>query len=420
MIDLDELLAPLADGELGEPTPLEALAARVEVRARKNRRRRSIIGGSTAIAVLAVVGALTVLPGRQDGPVRVDAVGSDASLPGSEQGNNPDTSPPSSMVSALPVGNFPYDALANGGDLWVLNRTSNDVTRIDATTRTVRSTIALPPNSRGANSNRLAIHDGGVWVAGLSSSSGTAGAVGRIDIATETLTVIDTDLAPMSIASDGDRVWVAGLIPPSGDDQPLRQGIVAVSSDGVASDHLELPGGGFPVDVAASADRVWVLQQASGPSLLVEIDPDTGAVLGQLEIDAMAVRLVATRDELVVGTDTSGGGGRTGALTIVNPDSRTIVASAALDARPEAIIVLDDVIVTSGLRVLDRRTLQVRQRAGDTSGVGFALALVGSDLWATVTTNPDGSSEIRPVAIEDQTPTTPDDTATDVLLGADR
>ena len=409
MIDLDDLLAPLAEADLGGPTPVKALAARAAIRAR---RRHSVIGASVAAAVFVVVAVALLAPGRSDDPARLETAGPVAPQPGSDDPNATDvtaSTPVQPVVGGLPVGRFPYDAAVNGNDLWVLNQTSNDVTRIDATTQEVRSTIALPANTRSASTDRLVVHDGGVWVAGVSSSTGTPGAVARIDIATEALTVMDTAVAPLSIASDGDRLWVAGMIPSSDIGQPLRPGLAVMEADGVPGDVVELATGGLPVDVAATADRLWVLLQAPGPSLLIEVDPGTGAVVGQLEIEAFAVRLVATDDELVVGTDTSGGGGRTGALTIVDPGSRTITASAALDARPEAIVVIDDLIVTSGLRAVDRRTLEPRPLPVEAEGLGFVLSRFGADLWATVPTDPDGSSQVRPVPIDELTAPSPGD-----------
>lgn len=71
----------------------------------------------------------------------------------------------------------------------------------------------------------------------------------------------------------------------------------------------------------------------------------------------------------------------------------------ALDVRPEAIVLIDDLIVTTGLRVLDRATLTVRPLPTNHPVRGFALERVGNDIWTTGTFALDGSSEVYPFTL---------------------
>jgi hypothetical protein len=395
MIDLDELLAPLADADLGAPPAVDRLRARAEARAARARRRRLAIAGATTAFAL-VVGTVLVVAGsgRPTGVGTVD--------PATTAPPAPDPTALDDPVADLPVGRFPYDMLVADGDLWVLNSTSRDVTRISMQEHRVVSTIAFQPGWPGGSPNRLAATDGAVWVGGVSTPDGPG--LARIDTATESVTVVPTAFEPTAIAARDDELWVAGRRSvAAGAEQRLEaavQRVDATTGQVGSAVPVALDGGSLPVDVARTDDGLWVLVQAPGPSPLVRVDPATGAVTDQVDIDAGAVRLVATDEELVVGTDTSGFGGRTGAVTLVDPATRSIVAAVPLDTRPEAIVLVDDLIVTSGLRALDRQTLAERPLPSSYSQLGFAMTGDGSSLWVSVPGAPDGSSTVRRIPVD--------------------
>ncbi|MGD9794719.1 MAG: hypothetical protein AB7V43_14680, partial [Acidimicrobiia bacterium] len=91
----------------------------------------------------------------------------------------------------------------------------------------------------------------------------------------------------------------------------------------------------------------------------------------------MGVRLVADERNVIVGLDTSGGGGRTGAIVIVDPTSATITDTVTLESRPEGIVLTDHYIWTSKA-VIDRTTLDV---TAVTLGFTIAQGPDGS-IWA--------------------------------------
>jgi len=394
MIDLDDLLAPLADADLGDPLPVDQIRSRAESRAAGGRRRRLAIVGATAAFALVIGAALVVA--ERGRPTGVDAVDSATTL-----ATEPEPAPVDDLVADLPVGRFPYDMLVEGGDLWVLNNTSRDVTRISIAEHRVVSTIAVQGGAPGGNANRLVATAGAVWVAGVSTPDGPG--IARIDTATDVVTVVPTAFEPIAISARGGELWVGGQrTVGSGGDERLDATVQRIDVGNLEADEpIGLAVGRVPVDVALTDDGLWVLVQATGPSPLLRVDPATGEVTDRIDVDAAAVRLVATDDEVVVGADTSQLGGRTGAVTLVDPATRTVVATAPLDARPEAIVLVDDLIVTSGLRALDRRTLAERPLPARYSGLGFAMTGDGTSLWASVPGSPDGSAAVRRLSIDD-------------------
>lgn len=387
MIDLDELLAPLADGSLGDPLPVDDIRSRAERRSRRARMRRRVLVGAAA-AVVLVLGVVAVVA-VADPSVRVETAPPAASTAVPAPGVGPTSAPvlATDPSTPLPVGTFPYDLAASGSDLWVLNKFSNDVTRISTDTHQVRSTIGLPAGPYGAQPNRLAVTDDAVWVAGAATAA-SPGGIARIDRSTEVVTFVTLDITAIAIAVGDDGVWAAGprvAATSAGPAPAFQWAIHRIDPEtGSILQTVTSSSGAFPVDVAVTDDGVWVLLQANKRrGGLVRIDPTTGALTDETPIEGDAVRLVATDDEVVVGSDTSGLSGRSGAVTLVDPGTRIVVASTALDTRPEAIVLRDDLIITSGLRALDRRTLAERPLPEQPHLVGFAMASAGDDLWFT-------------------------------------
>jgi len=132
------------------------------------------------------------------------------------------------------------------------------------------------------------------------------------------------------------------------------------------------------IDLAISNGLVWAISQNRNESRLIAFDGTTGELRHDLPIapdaNAVPVRLVADERNVVVGIDTSGGGGRTGELRIVDPVTAEITDTVPLPSRPEGIVLTARHIWTSA-EVLDRAT----------------LAIEHSSLFGTITRGPDGS-----------------------------
>ena len=116
---------------------------------------------------------------------------------------------------------------------------------------------------------------------------------------------------------------------------------------------------------------------------IIAFDGQTGDVRYDIPItegepDSAAVRLVADDRSVVVGVDTSGLGGRTGELVVIDPTQGSISQRLALNSRPEGIALTEHRIWTSAA-VLDRATGAV---AAQVFGFSIALGPDGS-LWAT-------------------------------------
>jgi outer membrane protein assembly factor BamB len=140
------------------------------------------------------------------------------------------------------------------------------------------------------------------------------------------------------------------------------------------------------MDLAVSNGLVWVLAQESGKSSVLALERVTGTVKYDIpiatDVAGYAVRLVADDDSVVVGVDTSGGGGRTGALQVIDARTGAVGTWLPLASRPEGIVLRSDRIVTSGA-VVDRATMTVIA----TRDYGFSLTQ-GPDgsIWGTTST----------------------------------
>lgn len=261
------------------------------------------------------------------------------------------------------VGRFPYHVIAAFDSIWVLGQASGDVARIDATTGALLATIPLGPPESRISSNRLTAGDNYVYAAGIP--------IVRIDPTDNTVTVIDNGSIAFGVIADQDTVWAAG-----------RGGIQRVDPD-EKSTSLNVPQQTW-FDLAWSNDLVWALSQQRGTSSLLAIDGYSGDIQHDINLELddneFPVRVVADDDNVVVGTDTSGGGGRTGRLLVFDPTNGILLDQVSLNSRPEGIVLTPDHIWTSGA-IVDRATLDVEL---DNGGFGFSIAR-GPDgsIWGT-------------------------------------
>ncbi len=261
---------------------------------------------------------------------------------------------PYPVQTVLGQGTFAYHAITAFDSIWILDDARGFVTRIDATTGEVLATI----DTQGGG-KRLAASDDAVFVA--------AEPAVRIDPQTNQATAITGGAIAYGIISDGSALWTASF----------QGAIQRIDPDGTITT-LDLPSARW-MDLAIADGLVWAISSARSDSRLIAFDGTTGELRHDISIpsegDGFPVRIVADNDSVVIGTDTSGGGGRTGNLVIVDPATGAIVDTVALDSRPEGIALTPDHIWTSGA-VLDRQTLEVL----DEQLFGF-----------TITRGPDGS-----------------------------
>jgi len=292
--------------------------------------------------------------------VRVDPLPSD-SISAEVQSSS---GAPVAVQYVYDVGNFAYHQVSAFGSIWVLGKNSRTVTRVDAVTGAVVARISLPPNATFTTSpSRLAASSDAVLV--------SAQPMLRIDPSNNSVSAVKGNVFAQAVIADGRTAWTTGR---SGE-------IQRVDADDTITT-LRLPRHPW-MDLAVSHGLVWALSQERPQSHLIAFDEATGRLVHDVVIpsthDGFPVRLVADEDSVVVGYDTSGGGGRTGSLTVIDPVTAAITGTVDLASRPEGIGLTPHHIWTSAA-LLDRATLHVRS----TDRFGFTIA-IGPDgsIWAS-------------------------------------
>jgi streptogramin lyase len=280
------------------------------------------------------------------------------------------TGAPQLVQTVVAPGAFAYHAISAFDAIWIIDSSRKTVTRIDAITGELLTTIPLTdlPGPYGSTGNRLAATTDAVWAVGEPAF--------RIDPATNQVTEIGGGDQAYAIAADGTTVWTAGF----------EGTIQRIEPDGTITT-VYAPPDGEPrrafMDLVVADGKLWALSQTRGNSRLLAIDPVTGDVAHDLllsgDISTIGVRVVADQHGIVVGADTSGGGGRTGELYLIDPTTGTITDTVELPSRPEGIALTDDHIFTSAA-VVDRHSLDVV----DDTPFGFTIAR-GPDgsIWGT-------------------------------------
>ena len=106
------------------------------------------------------------------------------------------------LVSTIPLPFAPTDVAAGAGAVWVTSRLEDTVSRIDPMTNEITATIRV---GRGASG--IATGAGSIWIA--ESIDGT---VARVDPTTLEVRTIDVEGYPADIAASDDAVWVASHV----------------------------------------------------------------------------------------------------------------------------------------------------------------------------------------------------------------
>ena len=115
---------------------------------------------------------------------------------------------PAEVTATIAVGGTPFGVAADGTSIWVTNRTSDTVSRIDPATNSVAATITV-----GDRPWDVASDGTNIWVANAGSADPGSGTVSRIDPATNTVSAtIAVGDGPYGVASDGTNIWVTNSI----------------------------------------------------------------------------------------------------------------------------------------------------------------------------------------------------------------
>lgn len=271
---------------------------------------------------------------------------------------NDSTGPPAEVQRVVGVGGFAYHLISAFHSLWIVGKNSETLTRLDASTGQIEASIRLS----AGQTNRVTATDTAVYVSG--------NPVTRIDPTDNSTTTIELPAHSLGIIGDHEQVWAAG-----------RDGVERIDADGTVTG-LGVPDDNW-IDLAIANGLVWVVSQDEEIGRVVAFDGQTGDVRYDIPVvagqpNSAPVRLVADERSVVVGIDTSGLGGRTGEVVVIDPSTGSITARVPLDSRPEGIALTDRHIWTSAA-VLDRATLAVSPVV-----LGFTIAF-GPDgsIWGT-------------------------------------
>jgi YVTN family beta-propeller protein len=168
-----------------------------------------------------------------------------------------------SAAAAVPVGASPGAMAAGEGAVWVANTQSDDVSRIDPRTDTVRQTIQVRGGPAG-----VAVGGGAVWV-----TNGLDGSVSRIDPAVNReVQRIPVGNGPVGIAYGGHAVWVANSV----------DGTVSKIDAATGRRIFTRPAVVAATDVVVGFGRVWVVSPSA--DVVVALDPGNGEVVDRVSV----------------------------------------------------------------------------------------------------------------------------------------
>ena len=205
----------------------------------------------------------------------------------------PDTLAPTDV--SYDTGLFPRDVVVTDDSIWVANRDSDDLTRVDPEAETAEQ---IPT---GGNFPRRLAYDGErVWVAFKSS-----GTVQAFDAATGAAEPpIQVSGEPHGLFADGESLWIAN----TGSDQVQKLDLDNPSSLESFPDVCQ-----EPRDVEVAFDSVWVtcgLDQA-----VKQLDPQNGTELGEVPLNTQLEAITSTENPDTIWV----GGGGTGKVFAISP-----------------------------------------------------------------------------------------------------
>ncbi len=206
---------------------------------------------------------------------------------------DPDTLEPTDV--SYGTGLFPRDVVVTDDSIWVANRDSDDLTRVDPEAET---TERIPTD--GNFPRRLAYDGERVWVAFKSSQT-----VQAFDAATaEAEAPIQVGGEPHGLFVDGKSLWIAN----TGSNQVQKLDVDNPSALRGFPDVCD-----EPRDVEVAFDSVWVtcgIDQA-----VKQLDPQNGAELGEVPLDTQLEAITSTENPDTVWV----GGGGSGKVFAISP-----------------------------------------------------------------------------------------------------
>jgi peptide/nickel transport system substrate-binding protein len=235
------------------------------------------------------------------------------------------------------VGDGPSGVAARGGAVWVANTLDGTVSRIEPDTQTVVKTIAV-----GTQPSAVVVADGSVWVANRGD-----GTVSRMDARTGRVTkLLVVGEGPTALAASSGSIWVANHDAGSVSRIDTRAqrvvqtthvgdapSAIAVTRDAVwVADSLDstvskldpgrnvvastIPIRGSPSGLAAAEGAVWITDEDDGT--LSRMDLGSGAVTRESSLASQAGPLTVAEGRLWVGARAGGASHRGGTLTVLN------------------------------------------------------------------------------------------------------
>jgi YVTN family beta-propeller protein len=348
-------------------------------RPRRSRRALVLIGGAVVAACVAAVVALVV---RDSGSAQ--AIGVPAN---SVAVVDPRTS---AVIDAIPVDENPGPIAAGPGVLWVLNRNSETISRIDLRTRRLLGTKGV------TEANNLVTSPEEVWVAaGGCSNGGTPGkllhmftsADGGIDLSggdelslTHVFPGVKRDAAlPLTspgcgLAAQSASAWVATNVPPG----VARFDYAPVTTQSELIWARRLPHA--PTAIAVAYGSVWIVDSES--DVIRRIDQETSRKVADIAHRAGPIAIAADSTAVWVANDGDN------SVSRIDPGTNEVSPPIPVGNDPIAIATGEDAVwvAASGDRAvtrIDPRTNRVTAKIA----VGHppqGIAVAGGLVWVTV------------------------------------
>jgi YVTN family beta-propeller protein len=340
----------------GEPrdlplAPADARERRERITPEAPRGRRVV--AVAALAALALVASAIVVPrirGEGETSLRPDSVGAFDGWSGK-------------LLGTVLVGSRPSAVAGTEDAIWVANAASNNVMRIDRSSRSVVDTIPV-----GRNPEAIVAGADAIWVANTDDRSVT-----RIDPTTGAAQTIAVGGGPLALAATTDAIWVANAI------DGTVQRIDALTQD--VGEPIRL--GGSPSALATDGASVLVTNETDGS--IVTIDAASGTESGSSRVGAGPSDVAVSPDGAWVTNQADG------TISYVPLDTSHGPTTNAVGVDPSSVAVTGDLRWASSGSDGTLWQLTADGRVARTVDVGASptdLTIVNDELWVTVEANP--------------------------------
>jgi YVTN family beta-propeller protein len=355
------------------PPPLPAPARRVT-------RRKAALAAVGALVLIGAAVAAILLVGRDGSEAVVVPANSVALIdPAGDR-----------IVEAIPVGDNPGPIDVGAGGLWVLNRDSRTVTKIELRTREVVDTIGLggAPFGMSAGANELWVADtcGNTLLRIYPQQQGTIPNQ-RVRLPTALVGETEGYYRYCAVNADAGSIWASNDLPAA----LVRVDIDPVSNTPEVARVVRFPGHivqgfeerlGGPSAIAANEEAVWAVDY--GDDLVRRIDPGTGEIVKVIDAGEGPIAVAAgdgsvwvanldedsvsrvdaqsnsVRKTISVGDDPIAVALGEGAVWVANsgdgtvsridPETNEVVATIPVGNRPQGIIVADGLVWVTARR----------------------------------------------------------------------